>query len=285
MTLHNIIRLAGVPHNTSRYCTSLDLHAMGHGDAVNKGCVAEPAEADMIQHIVWLDRMLRDACLCRMPLDVLTAGHDAIRSCVGWLAGGASSTLFMPLSWEYATPLSCVLRHWIEWNGWVTVSFWPLVGSYWRCRGCVHEDYMLHSLGEYTPALSVHCTIELAERTHDVVRRRFSRNRQHCHHVYAVAQLLLSTVLVCDWPVSTFHLSVATVNPEYFVYILFFVYFARSGLCSKISWVLKSKQVREIAAVSVCTKISCVWKIGGPQQKKTYCIRNNLDLHFVSFEQ
>ena len=70
-------------HTTCRCCTSLDLHAMGHGDAVNKGCVIGAAEADMMQHIVWPDRMLHDACQCCMPLDVLTAGRAALKSCVG----------------------------------------------------------------------------------------------------------------------------------------------------------------------------------------------------------
>ena len=87
------------------------------------------------------------------------------------------------------------------------------IGCAHHCTRCCHElcweGYVsLHSLGEYAPASSVLCTIGLAERTHDVVRQRFSRNRQHCHHVYAVAQLLLSTVLVCDWLVLAFHLSV-----------------------------------------------------------------------------
>ena len=68
---------------------------------------------------------------------------------------------------------------------------------------------LLHLLGEYTSASSVLCTIGLAESTCDVIRRRFSHYRPHCRRVYAMVQLLLSTVLVCDWLVLTFHLNVA----------------------------------------------------------------------------
>ena len=49
MTLHIIVWLG--PHNMPvlHGCTSLDLHAMGHGEAVNKGCVIGAAEADVMQ--------------------------------------------------------------------------------------------------------------------------------------------------------------------------------------------------------------------------------------------
>ena len=164
-----------------------------------------------MQQIIWLDRMLRDATVSAVCQDTLTAGHDAVKSCVGGLAGG-DSTLCMSLSCKCATLLSRVLNHWIDWKGQVTLSFQLHMGSYRRCHDneCVHEGHVsLHSLGECAPASSVLCTIGLAERACDVVRRMFSRYRQHCRNVFATAELLLYTVLVCSWLVLTFHLSVA----------------------------------------------------------------------------
>ena len=157
MTLHIIIQLAGVPYNTSPYCTSLDVHAMGH--------------VALLTRAVPLDRLKQTWC---------STSSDLI---VCYVMLSLPSAL-------YAT--GCAHR-------------WT-----WCCQELCWEGYMsLHSLGEYAPASSVLCTIELAEWTCDVVRRRFSRHCQHCHHVYAVVQLLLSTVLVCDWLVLAFHLGVA----------------------------------------------------------------------------
>ena len=144
-------------HTTRRYCTSLDVHAMGH--------------VALLTRAVPLDRLKQTWC---------STSSDLIECYV---------MLSLP-SALYAT--GCAHR-------------WT-----WCCQELCLEGYMsLHSLGEYAPASSVLCTIGLAERTCDVVRRRFSRHCQHCHNVYAVVQLLLSTILVCDWLVLAFHLSVA----------------------------------------------------------------------------
>ena len=43
------------------------------------------------------------------------------------------------------------------------------------------------------------------------------------------------------------------------------------------------KQVRESTAVSGCTKISCVWKVGGPKDTKIECVQNILDFQYLVF--
>ena len=142
-------------HTTCRYCSSLDLHVMGHVTLLTRAVPLEP---------------LKQTC-CSTSSDL-------------------TECYTMLLSVLYA--IGCA-HHWT------------------RCGQelCLEGYVSLHLLGENSPASSVLCTIGLAERTCDVARRRFSRNHQHCHHVYAVAQLLLSNVLVRDWLVLTFHLSVA----------------------------------------------------------------------------
>ena len=47
-----------------------------------------------------------------------------------------------------------------------------------------------------------------------------------------------------------------------------FVYFVRGGFRTKIKACKRYKQVRESAAVSDCTKISCVRKVGEPRIRK-----------------
>ena len=147
--------------------------------------------------------MQHDTAVSAVLLDVLTAGHGVVKSCVDGLAViicTASSNLLERTS-DHITPTMRWQTFWKNSHGELSTVPWD---------GCVDEGYLsLHLLGEYTPASSVLCTIGLAERTCDVVRQRSSLYRQHCRHVYAMAQLLLSTILVCDRLVLAFHLSLA----------------------------------------------------------------------------
>ena len=60
----------------------------------------------------------------------------------------------------------------------------------------------------------------------------------------------------------------STVNPEYFVCMLFsYISYARLPY-ENIRHAKGTKQVRESAAVSDCTKISCVRKVGEPRIRK-----------------
>ena len=110
MTLHTIIWLAGVPHYMSvPYIVGRACHwTCG---AVNKGCVVGPAEAGMVQHIVWFDRMLCDAkptvnAVCHWmcsPLDAMLS-----RAMLGGL-------YVVALTGRIRTYL-CAVHHWTCWK-------------------------------------------------------------------------------------------------------------------------------------------------------------------------
>ena len=194
MTLH-IIWLAGLPHNMSVLYTVGLAHHWTCGP-VNKGCrwTCWSRHDAARHHLVWWNAT-RYCCQCCM----LNAGRDAVKSCVGGLAGG-DITLCMSLFCKCVTLLSRVQRRWIYWKGQVTISFWPWIdrlsertrmGSFWRCH---KMDALTRAMCRCTHWENTHlprlCCAPLDLLKGHAMLYDEGSVCQHCHHVYAMAQLL-----------------------------------------------------------------------------------------------
>ena len=74
-----------------------------------------------------------------------------------------------------------------------------------------------------------------------------------------------------------------TVNREYLLHILkYYFSYVEAPQFEKMH-IKSSKQVRKCASVSGCTKVSCVWKVGGLLHTKLQCVRNILFFFFFFF--